>query len=293
MSKEMKEKALKIDLVAPVEATGRFVPSVEIRVPGEFVAQGITELGEAGACFSIGEVGPLTPNDTVSDEKIAEALAGVKIDDPNLEKPDVNVEQGIMEAAALTIAKAKAAAEASSNPKVRSKLSDFGDRIADRIAELLAAPMPRTQFCRAFGTGILTAVMVACNVKPATPTISSPYVTATQPVSTEVSPTPIQTLSETLTTETPLPQLSFDEAVDWFAQPGKRGFVHLNFNALQVPGGIPGHYEWSIGDCLTKDCGAIDGYKKHIEKDGSVWYESDPSWSPSRISTPTPIHLRH
>lgn len=174
-----------------------------------FVEDSLLELGKGMARFSIGEV-PHTPaKDLKGDMAIAEALSEIEVDDANLKDLDPKTDQGIVEIGALTIAKAEAAKEATSDPKAKAKLTGFEEKIAQGVHELLNA---RNKLIKKAIGPILSLALVACANGFVLPTITSdttqrgPTTTEVVPTATEVTPTSTETPTETPTstsTETP------------------------------------------------------------------------------------------
>jgi hypothetical protein len=123
-------------------------------------------------------------SDLKTDQGIAEVLAPVEIDDPNLDKPDVKTDQDFFEKASLTVAKAEAVKEVTESPSIKKRLERFIEKTKKDIADFFAGVRMKAVSAAA----LVVTVATACSAK-ISPTIS-PEPGGTGTTSTLVTPSP-------------------------------------------------------------------------------------------------------
>ncbi|HKC04463.1 MAG TPA: hypothetical protein VKC54_01180, partial [Patescibacteria group bacterium] len=79
----------------------------------------------------------------LTDEGVARVLSQVGFLDENLTKPDVTVDQGMVEAAVQAFAKASAVSEAIPDTKLKSRFKEFADKTIDTVGQAILSLDPK------------------------------------------------------------------------------------------------------------------------------------------------------
>ncbi len=185
------------------------LPEIEKRGVGrkniEFVASTIDDLSGAMARFSVAP----TPDATLRlrnalfeadlENGIAKALSRVEVVDPHFQNLDISTQEGLTNATALTLAKAKVLKK-EVGPRERKNLQKFTDKILDKTSKVLWKVGGKKAALA------LPLIATACGPILALE-VPSQAPTPIEPVATKVveSPTPFQPETATPTAEVPPP----------------------------------------------------------------------------------------
>ena len=172
-----------------------------------FLSAAIDSTSGVMARYSLAQT-PLPDFNKGIDEEVAEFLAQVEVDDKVLSARvqgglERNIsEDALFEAASLTLAKAKLAAE-EARGKNKSILERFGDKILDKASEAIAKVGGKRALAATSGIALMAT---ACSAR-VTPAIT-PEVATPQAVATETIAAPTPTVEPTPTTEpSPTPEV--------------------------------------------------------------------------------------
>lgn len=259
------------------DATGSFVPPVELRVPqaSDFIVKTayemITPLSRFGVIPPENKEIVVVSEYGYSDEILARFLAKIEPVDPNLKKIDLSTDQGLFDGTVLTAAKAEAAIEVATDPKDKSAFRKLEDKVLKNVADVLAKVGGKKSLA-AISSVSLIATACSTVLPPKTPDAPStlaPVATETITIPTE-NPDIAADPSETLT---PAPAERLPVTADRVKNVGA---------SLEISEDAKGNLSGLPTDTTDEKKAAVKAFYDAIQEKfptSTVYYDQDPGTS--------------